>query len=525
MLNKKWLNAALFASATLWSSVALAADLKLAVSSPISSVDPHYQNLVPNNAVAAHIFDTLVMMTADAQIVPALAESLKSVNDTTWEVKLRKGVKFHDGSDFTAEDVVFSLDRPVTVVKSPAPFTIYTRAITEKKIIDPYTLEFKTATPYPLLPNDLAQVSIVSKKAALNAPSEDFNSGKAAVGTGPYKFASYAQDERIELAANPNYWGGKPAWDKVSYRFIPNNGARVAALLAGDVDAIDQVPTQDLDRIRKDPKLSFAEKASLRIIYFYIDSGRDNPPFMATKDGAPLGKNPFKDARVRKAFSMAINRDAIRDRIMDGLSFASSQFVPPPLRNNEPGFENVPFDPDGAKKLLADAGYPDGFSLTIHAPNNRFVNDDKIAQAVGQYLSRIGIKTAVDAMPMAVYATRGAKAEFSFGLIGWGAQGGEVSSTLRAIIACADKDKGFGQFNWSNYCNPKVDELLVKALATMDDAQRLKTLNEASKMAANDGAIIPIHFQATTWAARKGLAVETRADERTLAMSFKPTTN
>ena len=179
----------------------------------------------------------------------------------------------------------------------------------------------------------------------------------------------------------------------------------------------------------------------------------------------------------------------------------------------------------GAKKALAEAGYPDGFGLTIHAPNNRFVNDDKIAQAVGQYLSRIGIKTSVDAMPMAVYGTRGAKAEFSFGLIGWGAQGGEVSSTLRAIIACADKDKGFGQFNWSNYCNPKVDELLVKALATMDDAQRLKTLNEASKLAANDGAIIPIHFQATTWAARKGLAIETRADERTLAMSFKPGAN
>ena len=522
MVKANWLKGALIAGAALIASAAAAADLKLAVSSPISSVDPHYQNLVPNNAVAAHIFDTLVMMTADAQIVPGLAESLKPINDTTWEVKLRKGVKFHDGSDFTADDVVFSLDRPVTFVKSPAPFTIYTRAITEKKIVDPYTLEFKTATPYPLLPNDLAQVAIVSKKAAQNAQSEDFNSGKAAIGTGPYKFSSYAQDDRIELAANKDYWGVKPAWDKVSYRFVPNNGARVAALLAGDVDAIDQVPTQDLDRIRKDPKLIFEQKPSLRVIYFYIDSGRDNPPMVTAKDGSPLAKNPFKDARVRKAFSMAINRDAIRDRIMDGLSAPSSQFVPPPLRNNEPGFENTPFDPEGAKKLLAEAGYPDGFAVTINAPNNRFVNDDKIAQAVGQYLSRIGIKASVDAMPMAVYATRGAKGDFSFGLIGWGAQGGEVSSTLRAIIACADKDKGFGQFNWSNYCNPKVDELLVKALSTMDDAQRLKTLNEASKMAANDGAIIPIHFQSTTWAARKGLAVETRADERTLAMSFKP---
>ncbi|MET0605163.1 MAG: ABC transporter substrate-binding protein, partial [Beijerinckiaceae bacterium] len=206
----KSLHRALLIGAMAWSGASVAADLKLAVSSPISSVDPHYQNLVPNNAVASHIFDTLVMMTANAQIVPALAESLKAINDTTWELKLRKGVKFHDGSVFTAEDVVFSLDRPVRVVKSPAPFSIYRRAITGKTVIDPHTLQLKTATPYPLLPNDLAQVPIVSKKAAQNAQSEDFNSGKAAIGTGPFKFSSYAQDERIELSANSDYWGGKP---------------------------------------------------------------------------------------------------------------------------------------------------------------------------------------------------------------------------------------------------------------------------------------------------------------------------
>ncbi|HRJ68437.1 MAG TPA: ABC transporter substrate-binding protein [Beijerinckiaceae bacterium] len=499
-----------------------AADLRLGVSSPISSIDPHFQNLVPNLAVSAHIFDTLVAMTADAQIRPALAESLKPIDDTTWEVKLRKGVKFHDGSDFTAEDVIFSLDRPPTVVKSPAPFTIYTRAITEKTVVDSHTLRLKTATPYPLLANDLAQVFIVSKKASQNATTEDFNAGKAAIGTGPYRFTSYTAEDRVQMSANPSYWGGKPSWDNVTYRFIASNSTRVAALLSGDVDAIDQVPTQDLERIKKDQNLTFADKPSLRIIYLYVDSGRDAPPFVTAKNGQPLPKNPLKDLRVRQALSMSINRDAIRERIMDGLATPSSHFVPPPLRNNEPGFDTVKFDPDAAKKLLAEAGYPDGFSITIHGPNNRFVNDDKIVQSVAQFFTRIGIDAKVDTMPMGMYATRGAKGEFALGLIGWGAQGGEVSSTLRAIIACANKDRGFGQFNWSNYCNPKVDELLVKALATMDDAARLKTLNEASKMAANDGAIIPIHFQATTWAAKKGITIEGRADERTYAMGFRP---
>lgn len=513
---------ALTASLCLSAAGLQAADLKLAVSSPISSIDPHYQNLVPNLAVSAHMFESLVAMTADAKIVPALAESMKPVDDTTWEVKLRKGVKFHDGSDLTAEDVVFSLNRPATVVKSPAPFTIYTRSIIEKTIVDGHTLRLKTATPYPLLANDLAQVFIVSKKAAETATTEDFNAGKAAVGTGPYKFVSYASDDRVQLAANTAHWAGKPAWDNVTYRFIPANSTRVAALLSGDVDAIDQVPTQDLERIKKDPNLVFADKPSLRIIYLYVDSGRDSTPFVTAKSGQPLPKNPLKDLRVRQALSMAINRNAIGERIMDGLSAPSSHFVPPPLRNNEPGFETVKYDPEAAKKLLAEAGYPDGFAITIHGPNNRFVNDDKIVQSVAQFLTRIGIDAKVDTMPMGMYATRGAKAEFSFGLIGWGAQGGEVSSTLRAIIACTNKDKGFGQFNWSNYCNPKVDDLLVKALATMDDAARLKTLNEASKIAANDGAIIPIHFQSTTWAAKKGIAIEGRADERTYAMAFKP---
>ncbi|MHB2168203.1 ABC transporter substrate-binding protein [Alsobacter sp. R-9] len=501
---------------------ASAADLKIGTSSPASSLDPHWQNLIPNLALSAHMFDTLVRMDADSQIVPSLAQSWKLADDTTWEFKLRPGVTFHDGSPFTADDVVYSLARPATITKSPAPFTIYTRSIKEAKAVDPLTVRITTTAPYPLLANDLAQVFIMSQKAASGVTTEDMNTGKGVVGTGPYKLGSYAPEDRAELVRNDTYFGGKPAWDKVTYRYITSDGPRTAALLSGDVDAIDNVPSADLPRIRGEQSVTFAQKPSLRVIYFYIDSGRDDPPFVTNKDGGPIGKNPFKDARVRKAVSMAINREAIRDRIMEGLSFPSSHIVPPSLRAGESGFELMAYDPDGAKKLMAEAGWPDGFRLTMHSPNNRFPNDSKITQAVAQMLSRIGIQAQVDAMPMSVYATRGAKGDFSFGLIGWGAQTGEVSSTLRAIIACENKDRGWGAFNWSRYCNKEVDDLLAKGLATMDDKQRTTILNQASKIAANDGAVIPIHFQSTTWAAKKGIAIEPRSDERTLAMSFKP---
>jgi peptide/nickel transport system substrate-binding protein len=501
---------------------AAAADFRLAVSSPTTSMDPHYQNLIPNLALHQHVFETLVGMDANSRIQPVLAESLKPLSDTVWELKLRRGVKFHDGSELAADDVVWSLERPPTVVRSPASFTIYTRSIAEKRIIDPHTIHLVTKEPYPLLPNDLGQVFMLSRKSAEGMTTEDMNQGRGAVGTGPYKLVSYRSDDRAELARNEAYWGQQPAWDKVTYRFITAESARTAALLAGDVDAIDTVPSADLPRIRADQKLVFAQKPSLRVIYFYLDSGRDAPPGLTGKDGQPLPKNPFKDARVRKALSMALNREAIRDRIMEGTSFPSSHIVPPSLRADDPGFALQPYDPEGAKRLLAEAGYPEGFRVTLSTPNNRFPNDEKITQSVAQMLTRIGVQAGVEAMPMAVYGTRGAKGDFGIGLIGWGAQTGEVSSTLRAIIACESKEHGWGAFNWSRYCNPAVDEALARALKTMDEGERSRILREAAKTAANDGAVIPIHFQSTTWAARRGIEIEPRSDERSLAMSFRP---
>jgi peptide/nickel transport system substrate-binding protein len=502
---------------------ALAQAIRIGVSSPISSVDPHFQNLVPNIAVSQHIFDQLLAPDAEGRPQPGLAESLTQVDDTTWEAKLRRGVRFHDGSELTAEDVVWSIERPPTVARSPAPFTIYTRGVESMTIVDPHTVRFKTRGLYPLLPLDLAQVFIMSKKAAQNISLEEFNRGVGIVGTGPYRFVRYTPEDRIELERFAEHWRGRPTWERVTIRFMSNDATRLAALLAGDVDAIDQIGTADIAAVRANPALAFVQKPSFRIIYFFVDQGREQTPHVTAKDGSPLQRNPLQDLRVRRAISMAISRDAIRDRIMEGASLPSSQFILPIMYDGD-DIPQTAFDAAGARRLLTEAGFPDGFRMTIHGPNNRFVNDGKIVEAVAQMLTRIGIQASIDTMPMGAYAGRGARGEFSFGLIGWGAQTGDVSTTLRSIIACENRERGMGPFNWSRYCNAKVDELTAQALATADGRRRNAILREAAKLAASEGAIVPIHFQSTTWAARRNVAatIEGRADERTLAMSFRP---
>jgi peptide/nickel transport system substrate-binding protein len=501
---------------------ARAADFTLALSASATSLDPDWQNLIPNIDVSAHVFDTLVGMDAKGQLVPALAQSWKTVAPDTWEFTLRPGVTFHDGSPLTVDDVIWSLQRPATITRSPASFTIYTKSIAKMEAVDDHTLRVTTNGPYPLLANDLALVFIMSRHAADGVASEAFASGKGMIGTGPFRFVSSVPDDRVVLARAPQYWGPAPAWDKVTLRFLPDNQSRAAALLAGDVDAIENVPAADLSKLRQDKRISIAQIASDRLIYLYLDQGRTDTPLVTAKDGSKLASNPLRDLRVRQALSMAINRDAIRDRLMDGLSYPANNLVPAPMPGNDPSRKPIPYDPDGAKKLLAEAGYPDGFAMTLDGPNNRFVNDGPLVEAIAQMFTRIGIATKADVMPMSVYSTRGAQHAWSIGLIGWGNQTAEASSSLRAIIACDNPDRGWGLYNWSNYCNPKVDDTLAQALRTTDNEARAALLRQAADLALDEVAIIPLHFQASTWGMRRGLTTEPRADEHTLAQGFRP---
>ena len=332
-------------------------EVAIGLQAAITSIDPHFHNLSPNNGLLLHVFEPLVKRDANQKLVPGLATSWKALDDLTWEFKLRKGVKFHDGSPFNADDVVFTLKRVPDVPNSPSSFATFTKPIVDVKVVDPHTIVFKTAAPHVLLPSDMGSVYIVSKLHGEKATTPDYNSGKAAFGTGPYKFAEYIPNQRVVLKANYGYWGGEEPWDKVTFKILTNSAARVAALLSNDVQMIETVPTSDIAKLSQDKKYALADKVSNRVIYVHLHQWADTPPpFVTAKDGKPLAKNPFKDARVRKALSMAINRDAIVDRIMEKKAVPAAQLLPEFFPGTSKKLKPAKFDPEGAKKRFAEAG-------------------------------------------------------------------------------------------------------------------------------------------------------------------------
>jgi peptide/nickel transport system substrate-binding protein len=504
-------------------SAAKEREVSIGLQAAITSMDPHYHNLSPNNSMMLHVFEPLIKRDANQKLVPGLAASWKAVDDLTWEFKLRKNVRFHDGSPLTADDVVFTLKRVPNVPNSPSSFATFTKPIVDVKVVDPHTLIFKTATPHVLLPSDLASVMIVSKLHGEKAATEDYNSGKAAIGTGPYKLAEYVPNQRVVLKANYGYWGGEEPWDKITFKILTNPAARVAALLSGDVQMIETVPTADIARLGKDPKYNVVDKVSNRVIYVHLNQSTDKaPPFVTDKSGKPLEKNPFRDARVRKALSVGVNRDVIVDRVMEKKAVAAAQLLPDFFYGTSKKLKPAKYDLEGAKKLLAEAGYPNGFALTIHGPNNRYINDDKVAQAVAQFYSRIGIDAKVETMPSSVYFTRASKLEFGYMILGWGTESGEQGSSLRSLLATFNRERGMGVTNRGRYSNPAFDKVLETALVTMDDKKREALIQQAAEMAMNDTALIPLHYEVSTWATTKGFDYTARTDQYTLAMGLKP---
>jgi len=499
-----------------------AKDLTIGLASEPTSMDPHFHNLGPNNSMSSHLFDPLVRQDERQNLVPALATSWKPINDTTWEFKLREGVTFHDGTPFTADDVIFTFERAPNVEGSPSSFATYTKGKTLEKV-DDHTLRITTERPYPLMPNDVSTIHIISKKHGEGAKTEDYNSGEAAIGTGPFKFAEYVPGDRIVLERNDAYWGEKPEWTRVTFKPIKSGPSRVAALLAGDVELIEQTPTIDIERLKNEPDLELSQGVSNRVIYLHMDQFRKDSPFVKAKDGAPI-ENPLLDVRVRKAISKALNRDLIVDRVMEGIAIKAGQLLPEGFFGRSPNLSPEPYDPQGAKKLLAEAGVGDGFRLTIHGPNDRYINDAKIAEAVGQMLTSIGIETEVVTMPRSVYFKRASRGgpdgspEFSFILVGWGSGTGEASSPLKSLLASYDRERGMGASNRGRHSDPEVDALIEEALATVDDTKREALLAKATELAiGRNQGIIPLHYQVNTWAARKGLSYKARTDERTVA--------
>ena len=487
------------------------------------SIDPHFLYLATNIGYSKHMFGRLVERDENARRIPNLAESWRPIDDTTWEFKLRKGVKFHDGSEFTAEDVIFSFERIPSLPNNPGAYTSAIRGVVSAEAKDPHTLIITTDKPNPVLPAQLHNAAIVSKKAAEGAMPGDFESGKAAVGTGPYKFVEYVAGDRLVVERFEDYWGEKPAYERVVFKIIPNDAVRIAALLGGDIDLVSDVPPSEVAHLER-RGVSIFKRSSDRVIFLGCDNIRDESPFVTDAEGNPLAPNPLKDVRVRQAISKAINRRALVQGVMEGLAAPAGQLIPQGWFSYNAELELETYDPVGAKRLLSEAGYPEGFVLTIHGPNNRYINDAKVCQAVAQMLSRVGIQMRVDTMPKSTYFSRLSppEQEFSFYLLGWGSSNvGESTLGLLTVVHSYDKDKGAGTYN-GGISLPELDRLVEKAAVTVDEAEREGILKAAMATAIQAYNPIPLYTQFALAAARKGVQYTVRADDQTLAMNARP---
>ncbi len=515
---KRWLGGLL---GGFWSLGTLAGTATIGLQMGPSSLDPHFAISTPNQMVSLHLFDALLLRDEDMRLIPGLATEWERIDERTWEFRLRRGVRFHDGTPFTAADVAFTVERVPTVPNSPASFAGAVAEIEATEIVDEYTIRFRTRQPFPMFINDIARLYIVSHQHARQASSQDFNTGTAAIGTGPYRLLDYAPGEYLRLVRNPDYWGRLPDVEQLTLRIISNDAARVAALLSGSVDMIDVVPPADRQRLADDPRVRLAEITSSRLIYLGIDHAHASSPHIRDRRGRPLPVNPLKDRRVREALALLIDRQALVERVLHGAGEPAGQLVPAPLFGHNPDLAALPHDVERARALLGAAGFAEGFRLTVHGPNNRYINDAQVLMTVAQMLARGGLELDVQLMPANVFFQRAGRQEFSLFLLGYSSSSGDAFRGLRAILASWDPTLGMGASNRGRYHNPAVDQLIRDLLIADEEAQREALISEASRLGFADHAIIPLFFQTNMWATRPGFYYVPRRDERTLGINLR----
>ncbi len=515
----------LFFIATILSSLGLSSlsvfanDLKVALAAEPTSMDPHYQNLTINNSFATQIFSSLVLQDVNQNLIPGLATSWKPININTWEFKLRAGVRFHNGAIFSAEDVIATMQRAANVPNSPSSFATFIKGKTFE-VIDDLTLQVSTEKPYPFTPNDMSRIAIIDS-ANVDATTEDFNTGKAAFGTGPFKLDKWLPGDLIQISRNDSFWGDPAEWNNIIIRPIKDGTTRTAALLAGDVDFIERVAPSDLPMLSSRGGIQVFKSVSNRLLYLTLHMTNEPiKPYVTDFDDNPI-ISPFRDVRMRKAVSLAINRRAIADRVMDGLSSPAGQFSPVGYIGYATGLRPDNYDPDRARELMAEAGFGEGFKLTIHGPAGRYSNDTRIIEAIAQMLSRVGIDTSVETMPASVFFKRFArggpdkKPEFTAAMSGYANGSGEPSHPLRIFIHTKQKKRGYGPGNRNGYSNSEVDKLIEDGRSSMDTVKGEEAFIKATKIAMRDYALIPIHHEIATWAAREGINYENGALDST----------
>ncbi|MBS7707576.1 ABC transporter substrate-binding protein [Chelatococcus asaccharovorans] len=486
-------------------------------------MDPHYFWSGNNVQYYRHYLGFLTTLDDEARVLPYLAERWETT-DSSWTFHLRPNLTFSDGSTFDAEDVVASYKRARDYPNAVGSYAGLFNGVTAIEAVDKLTVKMTTAAPSPTLAFAMSQVPIIPSEIATTATQADFTSAKGSVSIGPYKFAGFASGRELVLERNPNFWGEKPKWDSVRFRFLPDPSARTAALLAGDVDMIDGVPPEFVERIRADANFAVHTGPSMRNVYVNLDQGHEVSPFITDNNGAPLKTNPLKDRRVREALSLAINRETIRDRVMNGLSFPTGQLVAKGLGGYSATLGVPAYDPNKAKTLLAEAGYPDGFKVTVHCPNDRYVNDAKICQALGQMFSRIGLRANVVTQPSSAYFKmvnpRTASGASIF-LSSWSAAASGETDVLVHAFQTYNAEKKTGSWNYGGYSNPDLDALIGTFTVTTDDTKRRALEAKAMELTMKDFAALPLHDQSVVVATRKPLTYTTNLEELTNALAVR----
>ena len=495
---------------------AQAETLRWAAQNDILTLDPHSQNHATTLAILMHSYEGLTRYNEKFEVEPALATKWTMISPTQVRFELRKGVKFADGSPFTADDVIFSFGR----IKQPqGTMQIYVTGIAEIKKIDDHTVDFILSAPQPILLRNIVDFRIMSKSWSEKNKTTNVQDYKAKEenyasrnvnGTGSYKITSWTPDQRLTMSIHKEWWGKHSGnVTEVIYTPIKSDPTRVAALLSGDVDMLTDLPVQDVARLRNDPKLKVLDGHEVRTIFIALDEYSPELKFSDVK-----GKNPFKDKRVREALSIAIDREAIKRNTMRGLSLPASIIVAPGVNGHSPEIDvAIKADPERAKKLLADAGYPKGFEFQLNCPNNRYVNDEEICQNVVAMWARIGVKTKLVAESMATFIQKVQNFDTSAYLLGWGSVTFDAQYSLQSLIRTRTTGAD-GNFNFGRISDPKIDALVDAMKTETDVAKRNAQIKEALVLTRDEVHSIPLHHQLRPWAMKKGVSTLHRADDR-----------
>jgi len=511
------IRAAVLTAALLAAPCADAKTLRWSSQGDILTMDPHSQNEGLNNSFSDQIYEPLVTRGKDLKVEPCLAVSWERVNPTTMRFKLRPNVRFHDGAAFNADDVVFSIQR---ALMETSRFRPYLAGVKEARKVDDLTVEIVTEGPAPVLIPQLTEIRIMSKAWATKhnvlkpqdfANKEETFASRNANGTGPYILRSRDADVKSTAVLNSNWWGKREGnVDEIVYLPIKQDSTRLAALLSGEIDFVLDPPPQDIPRLKQDSKMKIVEGNENRTIFFGMDQGRDELLYSSVK-----GKNPFKDKRVREAFQLAIDLNAIKTQVLRGLGVPTAVMFAPQVDGYPKDLDKVkPADRDKAKKLLAEAGYPQGFEVTLDCPNNRYIADEKICVAVAGMLAQVNVKVNVNAMPRTLYFAKLEKFDTSFYMLGWGVPTFDSQYAVQSLLRTVVPKTADGDYNYGRYSNAKVDEAIDKLKSETDGTKRAALAREASAIHMADVGHIPLHFQVIPWAMRSNVTVVHRADNR-----------